>query len=247
MSARYLVRLDDICPTMNWSVWARIEAVLTEHSIKPMLAVVPDNRDPRLMIEPARSDFWDRVRAWQAGGWCIALHGFEHLYETRSSGLLGINAYSEFAGLPYDAQRAKLDQALGVFARHGVRADAWVAPAHTFDASTVKALLELGIDVISDGFYSRPVKRLGALWIPQQMWQFRPMPFGVWTVCYHHNRLSEEGIRKFQLDIKRFASAIVTMDQVIRDDSIKESNFLDASVALTWLAALRFKRRLRAS
>jgi len=73
------------------------------------------------------------------------------------------------------------------------------------------------------------------------------MPFGVWTVCYHHNRFSEDGIRKFQLDIKRFASAIVPMDQVIRDYSIKESNFLDATLALTLLAALRFKRRLRAS
>ena len=247
MRAQYLVRLDDICPTMNWSVWARIEPILANYNIKPVLAVVPSNRDPKLMIEPARLNFWDRVRAWQASGWSIALHGFEHLYETRCSGLLGINAYSEFAGLPFDTQRAKLDKALSVFTRHGVRADAWVAPAHTFDASTVRALLELGVDVISDGFYSRPVKRLGALWIPQQMWQFRPMPFGVWTVCYHHNSFSEDGFRKFGLDIKRFASAIVSMDQVMRDYCIKESNFLDATFALTWFATLQFKRRLRAS
>jgi len=146
-----------MCPTMNWSVWARIELVLTKQSIKPMLAVVPDNRDPKLMIEPARLDFWDCVCAWQAGGWSIALHGFEQLYNA-----VLWPAYSEFAGLPYDAQRAKLDQALAVFARHGVRADAWVAPAHTFDASTVKALLELGIDVISDGFYS-PGQTVGSV------------------------------------------------------------------------------------
>ena len=212
-----------------------------------MLAVVPANRDPKLIIDPARLDFWDRVRAWQADGWSVALHGFEHLYETRCAGLLGINAYSEFAGLPFDAQRDKLDKALAVFTRHGIRADAWVAPAHAFDALTVKALLELGIEIISDGFYSRPVKRLGALWIPQQMWQFRSMPFGVWTVCYHLNRFSEDGVRKFELDIKRYASAIVSMDQVMRDYSIKESNFLDATFALTWLAALHFKRRLKAS
>ena len=73
------------------------------------------------------------------------------------------------------------------------------------------------------------------------------MPFGVRTVCYHHNRFFEDGIRKFQLDIERFASANVSMDQVIRNYSIKESNFLDATLAVTWLAALRFKRRLRAS
>lgn len=73
------------------------------------------------------------------------------------------------------------------------------------------------------------------------------MPFGVWTVCYHHNRFSEGGIRKFELDIKRFASAMVSMDQVIRDYSIKECNLLDATLALSWLAALRVKRRLGAS
>jgi hypothetical protein len=65
--------------------------------------------------------------------------------------------------------------------------------------------------------------------------------FGVRTVCYHHNRFCEDGIGKFELDIKRFACAVVSMDQVIRDYSIKECNFLDAT---SWLA-VRFKRRLR--
>src|SRR5436309_501178 len=61
MTARYVVRFDDVCPTMNWSVWARIEPVLAKHNVRPLLAVVPDNRDPKLMIEPPRANFWDRV------------------------------------------------------------------------------------------------------------------------------------------------------------------------------------------
>src|SRR5688572_15384620 len=40
---QYLLRFDDICPTMNWRVWAEIESVLIQREIKPLLAVVPDN------------------------------------------------------------------------------------------------------------------------------------------------------------------------------------------------------------
>ncbi len=249
MSAQYLVRFDDICPTMNWTIWVRIEPVLAVHKIKPILAVVPDNLDPKLMVQPARADFWDCVRTWQAQGWSIALHGYQHLYETRHAGLMGFNSYSEFAGLPYDVQRDKLVKALAVFSEQGVRPDAWIAPAHAFDAITVKALLDLGISVISDGFYCRPVKWLDALWIPQQMWRFKPMRFGLWTVCYHHNNFSEYSIRMLELDIERFASSVVSMDQVIRDGRVKERNCFDAAFSKLWLARLRakefMKRRLQ--
>ena len=79
MPARYLVRFDDICPTMNWAAWSRIETVLDRHGVAPILAVVPDNRDPKLMVDNSRADFWARVRGWQTKGWTIALHGFQHL------------------------------------------------------------------------------------------------------------------------------------------------------------------------
>lgn len=216
MSARYLLRFDDICPTMNWSVWEHIEPLLHAHNIRPILAVVPDNRDPELCIAPPHPAFWDRVRAWQAAGWCIALHGYQHHYETADGGLMGINAYSEFAGLPEEAQRVKLERALKIFTAQGVRADAWVAPAHAFDSTTVRLLLEQGIDTISDGFYFRPVQRMGALWIPQQFWHFRPMPTGLWTVCLHINRYGEAEISRLHEWITQYAVAMTSV-QAIRD------------------------------
>ena len=193
------------------------------------------------MVESERLDFWDRVRAWQDVGWTIALHGYQHVYETRQAGLMGINAYSEFAGLPYHVQRGKIEKALAVFKVHGVRADAWVAPANAFDATTVKVLLELGINVISDGFYCRPVMRLGALWVPMQMWRFRFMPFGLWTISCHINHFSKADILRFELNIERFASKIVSMDRVICDRSIKSANLQDDIIFFPWLVALRIK------
>ena len=78
-------------------------------------------------------------------------------------------------------------------------------------------LLELGIDVISDGFYRRPVRHLGATWIPQQMWRFRRMPSGVWTVCLHGSTLTEPAFETLKADLLRFAPQITSVRAVLRD------------------------------
>lgn len=244
MSTRYLVRFDDICPTMDWTIWGRVEPLLDAHGIRPILAVVPDNQDPGLVAGPPRADFWDQVRAWQAKGWFIALHGHQHRYVTHDAGLVGINAFSEFAGLPYDEQRRKLAAALQVFQAHAVRVDGWVAPAHSFDATTVRALLESGIGVISDGFFRRPVRHLGATWIPQQLWRFRPMPAGVWTVCLHHNGMDERALEALQRNLVHYAPAITSASAVLREFAPAEAGPLDRALAHAWRAALRLKRRL---
>ena len=191
--ARYLVRFDDICPTMNWEVWERVEKILIEHAVRPILAVVPSNEDPHLDVAGSNPEFWSRVRGWQQRGWTIALHGCHHVYETTEAGLLGLNRRSEFAGLPREVQAERIAAGLRVLRREGVSAKVWVAPAHSFDLNTIEVLLEQGVDVISDGFFFRPVRLFQAIWIPQQLWRFRPMPFGTWTICYHHNTFTRVG------------------------------------------------------
>ena len=56
--ARYLVRFDDICPTMDWDIWERVEEILLENKIKPILAVVPNNVDEHLIVTRQKDDFW---------------------------------------------------------------------------------------------------------------------------------------------------------------------------------------------
>ncbi len=92
--ARYLIRFDDICPTMNWAVWDSIEEYLIRYRVRPILAVVPDNQDPNLVIDPPRDDFWERVRHWQRMGYSIALHGYQHRYVSSNAGLLLLNHQS---------------------------------------------------------------------------------------------------------------------------------------------------------
>jgi predicted deacetylase len=215
MAAQFLIRFDDICPTMNWRNWEPVEQILVEAGVKPLLAVVPDNCDPELRAAPADGGFWGKVRGWQDRGWSIGLHGFQHCYVTASAGIIGRNRYSEFAGLSEHIQKTKLESALEIFRRESVRADAWIAPAHSFDQVTVQLLSRLGVNCISDGYSLFPyVTRDGMLWIPQQLGRFRKMPFGTWTVCFHINRWTARDIARFRDDLAAFREVTVGVDEI---------------------------------
>jgi predicted deacetylase len=243
MSARYLIRFDDICSTMNWPMWGRVETLLMEREIRPIVAVVPDNRDPNLDSGSPRDDFWDRVRDWQRRGWSIGWHGFQHVYESADAGLVGINRRSEFAGIPRGEQHRKLGSAHEIFSRHRVVPDLWVAPGHSFDRNTIELLRSFGVDVISDGFYARPVLTLGALWIPQQLWNLRRMPYGLWTVCHHVNRWSDEDLLRFERGIARFKARIVCLADVLKEPRRPRTVF-DAAFATSYRGAVLMKRAL---
>ncbi len=201
---------------MNWQVWDEIELILSSKDIKPIIAVVPDNRDPKLIIAPAKACFWEWVRARQLQGWSIALHGYQHQYVNRNAGIMRLNPQSEFAGLPRAEQKEKIQRGMEIFRREGVQVDAWVAPSHSFDWTTVDVLIELGVTVISDGLWPRPhTDDRGMTWVPQQHWslsaQRRP---GVWTACYHHNGWTTETLNQFCRDLERNQGYITSMAEV---------------------------------
>lgn len=39
-NVKYLVRLDDACPTMYSDRWQKIEEILDKHKIKPMVGII---------------------------------------------------------------------------------------------------------------------------------------------------------------------------------------------------------------
>lgn len=215
--SRYLLRFDDICPTMNWDTWAAIERVLVRHDLRPILAVVPDNQDPKLMVAPPAPDFWDRVRRWQAMGYTIGLHGYQHVYVNHHRGLLKLTPHSEFSGLSFTEQELKIRQGLAIFAEQGVRAELFVAPSHSFDRTTLEVLHRHGLSVISDGPWAWPHLDRGRMfWIPQQLWSFAPRPAGIWTVCLHPNDWKEKGLARFEQQVAQFAPRITDLAQVSR-------------------------------
>jgi peptidoglycan/xylan/chitin deacetylase (PgdA/CDA1 family) len=231
---------------MNWRVWSEIEIILDEANIKPIMAVVPDNQDPRLSVDSPISNFWEKVRKWQSRGWCIALHGYQHVYVNKNPGiLLHPNRKSEFAGLTREAQSEKLTRGLNIFCREGVKADCWVAPAHTFDWTTVDLLNQLGVKVISDGFWPWPyTDKRGMTWIPHQLSSLVHKKSGVWGVGYHINSWNRDQVILFHKDVDHFASSITSLSAVMSvfgrrrlrfNDKLNATHFL---VWYCWIAPL---------
>ena len=244
-SARYLIRFDDICPTMNWEVWDKIETILERYNINPILAVVPLNKDPDLVAMPARDDFWEQVRRWQARGWCIAMHGYDHCYITDDAGLVGINTRSEFAGLSRELQCKKIEAGIEIFRKNNVNIDMWVAPAHSFDKLTVDLLTSFGIKYISDGFYFRTVSYLGAIWVPQQLWRLRSIPFGLWTSCYHINSYSSNDIDGFDRQLCNYKDKIISFSDVITLSHTDSVTVIDHIFCVGWKFLIKSKRLLK--
>ena len=48
------VRMDDITPDMNWDNFYFFQELFRETGITPLLGVVPDNRDPKLICGGGR-------------------------------------------------------------------------------------------------------------------------------------------------------------------------------------------------
>jgi hypothetical protein len=210
-TAKYLIRLDDACATLDQGKWARMEHILDAYAIKPVVAVVPDNRDPGLIIEEPDPEFWSRVRRWQAKGWSIAMHGLSHtLRQTDARQILPFHKRSEFSGLSYAEQADKIRTSKEIFDAENVRVDAWIAPAHGFDLTTLKVLKDFtDIKTISDGIAVWPYYENGFFWVPQQLWNFRRVPFGIWTICLHPNAMMEQALDAFERNVSAYVPNII--------------------------------------
>ena len=242
MTAQYLLRFEDLCPTMNWRNWERLEKLLLKRGINPILAVVPDNRDSDLQISEPNLRFWDRVREWQTRNWTIGVHGWQHVFVTSDSGVVGVTKRSEFAGLPRSVQEKKLRSALEVFERERIQSPLWIAPAHSFDLVTLKLLRELGFRYVSDGFSIYPrVDQFGLTWLPQQLWNFRRRPFGVWTISIHFNSWTDADITAFDRSTERYSDVISSFEAVVSRYCATSSTFWQSAASGAYRYAAKIK------
>lgn len=211
MSAKYIFRIDDFAPNMNWQNYLRVKDVFIRYGVKPLIGVIPENCDHELKKLPlCPSDFWQEVRDVQKLGWAIAVHGYRHVWATADAGLLGINRRSEFAGLGYAEQYQKIKVAREIFLQQGVNPVAFMAPAHSYDVNTLKALKEAGIMTVTDGHAFFPYEFSGILFVPQLFAVPRELPWGVYTFCLHLNNISPQQIERIEKFIGRNRGNIIS-------------------------------------
>lgn len=173
------VRLDDITPDMDWERFLACKAILDRYQVKPLIGVVPDNRDDMLKGKTEKSqalakqvmpggetDFGAYVKQLQKEGWAVSMHGWRHIYTTKKGGIFPLNDFSEFAGVPYEEQKRMLADGKRLLKERGIKTDLFMAPAHSYDANTLKALKETGFTALTDGFGSRPYRYKGLTFYP---------------------------------------------------------------------------------
>jgi len=213
--AQYLLRIDDLCPTVSAGRWQQVQSLIEEFRLQPILAIVPDNRDPELQVSPPDPAFWERMRALEAAGAAIGLHGYRHLCVSRGRSLVDLHRVSEFAGVPAATQRAWIRDGVRILRGHGLDPNIWVAPRHGFDANTLDALRAEEILVLSDGFARTPFLRSGLTWIPQRLWAPVEKDRGLWTICIHPNTACETEIAAFRSFLSVHAAQFTSLDRVL--------------------------------
>lgn len=197
---RIAVRLDDISAGMDWEKFQAFAALLDEFDIKPLIGVVPDNRDENLNRDAFREDFWEYVKKRQEGGWVVAQHGCYHVYTQRKGGVFPLNDFSEFAGVSYEEQLAMLEHGKEILAEHGIITNLFMAPAHSYDRNTLRALKQTGFKGLTDGFGSRPYLRQGLTFYPIsfRLESSLKKDKGFTTMVVHTNTLRDQDLEKYR-------------------------------------------------
>lgn len=215
---KYLIRLDDACPFMDSKKWQRMENLLDNYGLKPLVGIIPDNADSKTMMESENSLFWDKAKMWQEKGWSIALHGYDHCYLS-DKGMNGFNpmwSRSEYAGVSLEKQKEKIRKGVGILKEHGLIVNYFFAPSHTFDKNTLKALMsESDIRIVSDTIGRFPYKYQEFWFIPQITGHCVKMPLsGIYTFCFHPNMMVEHDFVVLESFIKDYQNSFITFDEI---------------------------------
>ncbi len=239
-----LIRMDDITECMNWEDMDKCEKLFDKYQIKPLLGVIPMNRDPELLKFPKNVNFWQRVTDWSNKGWEITMHGCNHLYTQKSDkkDIFNYGGNSEFYGLDYFSQLEKIKSGLSQFKDKNINIRSFFAPNHIYDENTLKALKENDIKIIIDGYGLFPFYKRDLLFIPQLFYKEIFLPFGIQSTQLHINYWSNKDFEKFENFIKRHHKKIVNLNYII---SIASPNSIQTITNYIVEKTLKFARMFK--
>ena len=214
---RLLIRMDDISEHMNWELMDKCELLFDKYKIKPLLGVIPLNRDPELLKYPKNERFWERINIWINKGWEITMHGCNHLYTQKSDkkDIFNYGGASEFYGLDYDSQLKKIKKGLEKFKDNKIKIRSFFAPNHIYDENTLKALKKSGIKIIIDGYGLFPYYKNEILFIPQLFYKEIFLPFGIQSTQMHINEWNLNNFKNFEFFVEKNYKNIVNLDYII--------------------------------
>ena len=213
-----LIRLDDIAENMNWKLMDKCEKLFNELNIKPLLGVIPFNKDPELLKFEKRDHFWNKLKDWSNMGWEICMHGYTHVYDnnTNKKDFFNYGGKSEFYGHSLIEQSKRINNGLKIFSKNNINIRSFFAPNHTYDYNTFNALKNNGINYVIDGYGIYPYKKKGLTFVPQLFYKEIMLPFGVQATQIHLNYWDEKKFNNFSKFLFKNKNKFLSFDQAIK-------------------------------
>jgi len=79
------------------------------------------------------------------------------------------------------------------------------------------------------------------MWVPQQLWKFRTVPFGVWTICIHSKDDLYLDSEHFRRCVREYKQSITNLPAVVDAYSRRKSGPIDRIFGELWHLAIRAK------
>ena len=239
-----LIRIDDIAENMNWDLMEKSELLFEKYGIKPVLGVIPENKDDTLLSYPKKNDFWEKVRIWKNKGWEIAMHGYTHVYDkkTKRDDYFNHGGDSEFCGHSLETQELRIKKGLEKFDSEKIKIRAFFAPNHTYDQNTFVALKNNGINEIIDGYGLMPYSENNIKFIPQLFYKVFALPFGIQSTQIHLNYWEQKDFDNFEKFIVKNSNKIITYDEALKKIN---NNFFHNSIKNLSAKILKLKRIIK--
>lgn len=217
------IRMDDITPDMDFEKFYRVKKMLDTYQIKPLIGVVPYNQDFNLKKNPVLEDFSGFLKLLQSEGYEIALHGCYHVYTTSKKGMFPLNDFSEYAGVSYEKQDEMIRKGKARLQEWGIETDIFMAPAHTYDKNTLKALAANGFKRITDGFGTKPYIRSGLTFYPiaAKRSECFSDKEGYTTLVLHANMMEEKDFQRLEQQLKENKGKFIPYSGYLNVDAKK--------------------------
>lgn len=148
------------------------------------------------------------------------MHGYDHVYITEDAGIFTINSRSEFAGIDVKTQEKKIAEGKAKFEKERIKSNTFMAPAHSFDNTTIDILKRYHFEYITDGFSKEPYQRNGMTFIPVTLnireIERKTLRNGITTLVIHTNTMNDTLLGRYKDVCETHKDSLVSYEEIMK-------------------------------
>ena len=167
---------------------------------------------------------WIRMKI--AEGYVPAMHGCNHVYTTDDAGIFPLNPFSEFAGVSLYDQLKLIGYGKKLLRNKGIDTDVFMAPGHSYDINTLKALKHFGFKYVTDGFGRRPYTQGGLTFLPISLLrslELKDPEDGVTTFVVHTWMMDDPDFEEYEKLFSEHRERFINFDELFKITPVRRS------------------------